>query len=301
MDATVPKLNILAIYAHPADVACEGAGTIALHTERGDDVSCLVLSDGERHHNDIIHREYQKLPPERDSAVMNANVDDVKRFKRAETERICDILGIGERFLFGWPDYYWECSHERIEQIAEVVRQVRPDVVLAHLPWGESQIQLSDIHALAGHLSRMAIRYCSDSLPQLDGHEPHHTKLVFYFPMMGMADTAFMAGTGIVCDIWIDITSVVAKKLHAIDQLVSQGYQGRCARKIVEAREGRWGMLCGCSYAEPWIRDRAPRYAHLPVRHVDLVKQYVPNDVPGLDMVCPGIATEIPEDGFRFP
>ena len=50
----LPKLKIVIVQAHPADICCEGAGTVALHAERGDEVTCLLLSDGERHHNDII-------------------------------------------------------------------------------------------------------------------------------------------------------------------------------------------------------------------------------------------------------
>ena len=107
--------------------------------------------------------------------------------------------------------------------------------------------------------------------------------------MMGMADTAFRMGSGSVCDLWVDITPVIELKCRVIDLLVSQGYQGACARKLLEAREGRWGMLCGCSYAEPWVRDRAPRFPHLPMRPDDLRKKYVPNDLPGDQMRCKGL------------
>ena len=104
-------------------------------------------------------------------------------------------------------------------QIAEVVRDVRPDVVPSTAPWGELQSQLTDVHAITGHLTRMAVRYCSDSLPQPDGYEPHHTKAIFYVPMMGMADTALMGGTGVVCDVWIDITPVVEKKIQSVNPI----------------------------------------------------------------------------------
>ena len=286
MSDKLRKLNILVVHAHPGDLCCEGAGTVAIHTERGDNVTCLLLSDGERHHNDLIHREEGKPESERDPKIVNASLDEIKTLKREEAQSMCDFLGIKKMYAFGWPDYQWECTHEKIMQIAEVVREVRPDVVLTTAPWGEVQSQLTDVHAVTGHLTRMAARYCSDSLPQLDGHQPHHTKAIFYVPMMGMADTSNMAGTGVVCDVWVDITSVVKKKIQCIDLLVSQGYQGSCARKIIEAREGRWGMLCGCSYAEPWIRDKAVRYNALPIRPGDLDKKYTPNDVPGDLMIC---------------
>ncbi|MAE62498.1 MAG: hypothetical protein CMJ49_14210 [Planctomycetaceae bacterium] len=301
MTDELPALKILLVHAHPADIAAEGAGTVVLHTRRGDDVTCLVCSDGERHHNNLIYREYAKPPDQCDPKVLGATVDDICAFKRREAERICDVLGIRRLYAFGWPDVQWVCTHEKIMQIAEVVREVRPDVVLTHMPWGEQQSQLTDVHAVVGHMTRMAVRYCSDSLPQVDGHEPHHTKLIFYFPMLGMADTNFMFGTGNVCDVWLDITPVVDKKVEALDVLVSQGYEGSMGRKLVAAREGRWGMICGCSYAEPWMRDRAVRYAHLPVRPEDLTKKYVPNDLPGDQMLCHQLPQKTPPDAYDFP
>jgi len=303
MSTPLRKMKILIVHAHPGDIACEGAGTVALHVERGDEVHCLVVSDGERHHNDMLHREYNKPAGERDAEVMGTDVNDIKAYKRDEAQRMCDFLGIKKMYAFGWSDVCWSVSHDRIEQIAEVIREVKPDILLTHIPWGELQTPQIDVHASVGQMARMAARYCSDSLPQIDGHNPHHVKGIYYFPMMGMADTAFNLGNGTVCDIWIDITSVVQKKVHVIELLVSQGYQGACARKIVEAREGRWGSLCGCSYAEPWVRDRAVRYAHLPVRPEDLDKKYVPNDLPGDLMICKDIPprTDIPAVPFPLP
>ena len=293
MPDAVRNFKILFVYSHIGDIACEGSGTVALHAERGDEVTALVLSDGERHHNDLIHREYGKPEGERDPTWMNATVEDIRAVKREEAERMCETLGIQELITFGWPDVIWPVSQDRVKAIADVVYQVKPDVALTHMPV-ETRMQMNDIHAITGQLTRLAVRYCSDSLPQIDGREPHHTKMTFYQAMWGMADTAFMLGHGIVCDTWVDITPVVEKKIRAIDQLVTQGYQGAAARKIVEAREGRWGMLAGCAYAEPWMRDRAARYPCLPVRSEDLDKGYTPNDLPGDLLLCHGIpvATE---------
>ena len=66
-----------------------------------------------------------------------------------------------------------------------------------------------------------------------------------------------------------------------MDQCVSQGYHKSAARKIMEARDGRWGMLAGCSYAEPWMSDKPPRHSSLPVRDKDLDRTFYANDLPG--------------------
>ena len=104
MNEQTPKLKILIVHCHPGDLACEASGTVALHTRRGDEVHCLMLSNGERHHNDLIHRELAKPPPERDPTVINISVDGIKTLKRLEAERMCDLLGIHRLTCFGWPD-----------------------------------------------------------------------------------------------------------------------------------------------------------------------------------------------------
>lgn len=300
MHNDVRNYKILMIYAHPADICCEGAGTAALQAERGDQVSALLLSDGERHHSDLLHREYAKPPTERNPRLINAKVDDIRSFKRAEAQRICDLLGIKELIALGWPDVHWTISQDRIDPIAQVIRNVRPDVVCTHRPI-QNQIPTCDIHAVAGQLVRLACRHCSDSMLQIDGHEAHHTKTIYYFPDVGMADTTSMFGSGIVCDVWVDITPVIQKKIHAMDQLVSQGYHGTAARKIVEARDDRWGMLAGCSYAEPWMRDRAPRYPCLPVTSEELDKGFTANDLPGDLMICRDVPSATEPDAYDFP
>ena len=195
---------------------------------------------------------------------------------------------------------HWLLSTENVAAIAEVIFDVRPDVILTHIP-KQNQIPTSDIHAVVGQLVRLAGRYCSDAQPQIDGHEPHHTKLIFYFPDIGMADAKITFADGIVCDLWVDITPVVAKKIHAMDQCVSQGYHKTAARKIMEARDGRWGMLAGCSYAEPWMRDMQPRYSSLPVRDRDLDKAFHANDLASDQTVCQDIPSAVPDDAYDFP
>ena len=91
------------------------------------------------------------------------------------------------------------------------------------------------------------------------------------------------------------------KKISAIGQCVSQGYQGTCARKIIEARDGQWGMLCGCSYAEPWLRERAPCCRCLPIRDEDLDKPFYVNDLPGDLMISHDVPSTVPSDAYRFP
>ena len=40
------QFNILVVYPHPADSATDASGTVALHAERGDKVTSVVVSYG---------------------------------------------------------------------------------------------------------------------------------------------------------------------------------------------------------------------------------------------------------------
>ena len=55
-------ITIMGIYAHPADLATEGAGTMAIHADRGDTVIGIVLSDGIRMHPHFLLGEGDRAP-----------------------------------------------------------------------------------------------------------------------------------------------------------------------------------------------------------------------------------------------
>ena len=294
------NFRILSVYAHVADICCEGSGTIALHSQRGDHITALMLSDGERHHCDLVYHERTKPADQQDPRLINADVDQIRAFKRREAERMCEIIGIHELIALGLPDVHWVMDWDMITRVADVIRQVKPDVILTHMP-KQSELAHLNIHSIVGQIVTMAMHVCMASLPQLDGHEPHHTKLIYYFPDTGMTDAAENFAPGIVCDVWVDITSVIDIKVKAIDQCVSQAYHGSCCRKLIESRDGRWGMLCGCSYAEPWMRDRAPRHSLLPVRAEDLDEQFRPGGIPGDLITAHAVPSAIPPEAYDFP
>jgi hypothetical protein len=81
---------------------------------------------------------------------------------------------------------------------------------------------------------------------------------------------------------------------------VSQGYQGPFSRKLVEARDGNWGVLAGVAYAEPFIRGEGATYPSLPIGEgrralVD------PTGMPGTAMTAFTVPSAVPEDAFLVP
>jgi LmbE family N-acetylglucosaminyl deacetylase len=254
---------------------------MAMHADLGDTVTTLICTDGERHHPDMFLDDEEAPGRTGDARFMRGTLDDIRALKRREAKRVAKILGVSELVLLGWPDdEYMEITQSRVKQLRDVILRVRPDVLVTHLPL--SRQAPYDAHTSVGQMVLRAIATAATRIRQVDGVAAHRVKEVFFMPMGGeIADSRSTLCEGIVCDVWIDITPVVARKVQAMDQIISQRYEGQAARKIVESREGRWGMLAGVSYAEPFLRSTGHTYTSLPMLESVLDKEFVPNDLPG--------------------
>ena len=103
-----------------------------------------------------------------------------------------------------------------------------------------------------------------------------------------------------VADFYVDITSVIDRKVHAFDQYVSQGYEGQFARKVAEARDGRFGMLANASYAEAFMYSRGTTFTSLPLPDSVMNRQYRANDLPGDQIIAQAIPSATPQEAYRL-
>src|SRR5688500_5991921 len=113
-------IRIMGVYAHPADVATEAAGTMAIHADRGDDVAAVVLSDGIR-----MHPQYMQIGEGREPM----SLDDYREFKRDEVRRAADIIGFRRVEFMGWDENFWDATDQRVETLAKLIARNTPDVV----------------------------------------------------------------------------------------------------------------------------------------------------------------------------
>jgi LmbE family N-acetylglucosaminyl deacetylase len=98
-------MNIVAIGAHPDDIEFGCAGTIMRHIKRGDEVTFIILSRGER------------------------GGDPETRVKEARES----ARKIGAKLhIFSYPDTGVPQSHDVIEKIESVINEVRPRRVYTH-------------------------------------------------------------------------------------------------------------------------------------------------------------------------
>ena len=268
------QFNIFVVYPHPADSATEASGTVALHAERGDKVTSVVVTHGERHHMQWLADQKALPEDKRDPNLKSLTLDGYKDFKAREAERIAEILGVHELILLGWTDHEIYFDLDKVHQLADIIRRVKPDIVITRFP-SDTGSTTND-HPVTGRIVMKALEVVTNRVREFDGVDAYHGVKQVFFSFAGgeESNSNDVFVPGIVPDVWVDTTSVIDKKVQAMDQLVSQGYEGETARWIAEARDGRWGMIAGCAYAEPFLRPQAITYDSLPMPPRVVGKQY---------------------------
>lgn len=100
-------------------------------------------------------------------------------------------------------------------------------------------------------------------------------------------------GAAVFCDVYIDITDVIERKVAALDMMRGQTYDGPYARKRVEAVDGPFGMFSGVAQAEPFtsmypqVYDRLPLTQHTRIKASETNKQRK-------SRVCRLLAAQVP-------
>lgn len=288
------QARIMGIYAHPADVATEAAGTMAIHADQGDDLTCVVMSDGIRMHPALLQAEHGGEP---------ISAEAYREFRRQEVRRAAEIIGFRRVEFLGWDSEFFDATDERVLALARLVARYRPDAVVTHYPAGAV---LLDSNFFTGIYAMRAVRLAASLIPQIDGVEPHFVKdLLFFLQDQSMPTRSKVDVTGPVADFFVDTTSVIDRVIQAFDQFVSQGYHGQAARKIAEAVYGRYGMNANTSYAEPFMLARSTTYTSLPLAdrvalRAPVANQFASNDLPGDQLLALTVPSATPTEAYRL-
>jgi LmbE family N-acetylglucosaminyl deacetylase len=226
----------LAVGAHPDDVEFGCGGTLAKWAADGCAVHHLVCTDGSKGTWDP-----------------HADIPALITARRAEQRAAAATLGArGSVTFLGVVDGELEASVPLRARVVEVIRRVRPDVVLGHDPW--KRYRLHPDHRAAGFLVCDAIVAARDP---------------FFFPEQGLTphrpSTLLLWEADAVNHIE-DISSSIDAKLAAIEAHATQfkSTMGALDEAGLEAFRGRMrsrlaehGALVGVTAAEVFaaIRD----------------------------------------------
>ncbi|MBB4914089.1 PIG-L deacetylase family protein [Streptosporangium saharense] len=109
--------RVLVVTAHPDDVDFGAAGTVARFTDRGVEVVYCVVTDG-------------------DAGGFDREVDNggMAELRRGEQTAAAKAVGVTDVRFLGYPDGTVVQSLDLRRDIARVIRQVRPDLVITHSP-----------------------------------------------------------------------------------------------------------------------------------------------------------------------
>lgn len=160
----------LIISAHAADFVWRSGGAIALHAELGWQMTVVCLSLGERGESAKLWREE------------GMTLERVKAARRDETLRAAEILGADLKLL-GHSDYPLRIGEETIMALADLIREIRPSVIVSHAPgdpWNFDHELTSRVAQEAQIVSQA--RGHNPALPAVGPipilmYEPHQTEL----------------------------------------------------------------------------------------------------------------------------
>jgi LmbE family N-acetylglucosaminyl deacetylase len=114
-DAEVQR--VLCVMAHPDDVDFGSAGTVALWAKQGIEIAYCLITDGDAGGFD--------------PAIPRA---DIAGIRRAEQTEAAAEVGVTDLTFLGYPDGRLEVSLDLRRDISRVIRQKRPDRVIAQSP-----------------------------------------------------------------------------------------------------------------------------------------------------------------------
>lgn len=213
----IPK-RALVVVAHPDDADFGCAGTVAAWAARGCAVTQCLLTSGNKGTHD------PKMSPTR-----------LARIREREQRAAAAVLGVKHVVFLRHDDGELEATMELRGEVCRVIREQKPDLVIAPDPWRPYQIHPD--HRVAGWVSLDGVIAARDHLffpEQLRGRlRRHRAKRVLLF---GTAEP----------NLFVDISATLRLKLQALHRHASQirdaaGLDERL-RAWAEAQGRPWGL-----------------------------------------------------------
>jgi bacillithiol biosynthesis deacetylase BshB1 len=217
---TPQELDYLLIAAHPDDAELGAGGTLLSLKSQGFRVGVLDLTNGE--------------PTPHGSPEIRAR----------ETAAATAVLGLDWRGNLGLPNRTLTADLDARRQVAGMIRQLRPRVLLSHY-WEDAHPD----HVAASALVDAARFWAKLHKTDLPG-EPHYPERIIYYFSVHLrlhVKPSFV----------VDVTAHEEKKMQALACYHSQFIAGRPASPSfldeLGDRARYWGWTIGVRYGEPFL------------------------------------------------
>ena len=204
----------LVVSAHAADFVWRCGGAIALHQERGYEVTIVCLSFGER-------GESAKLWKQEGGTTL----EEVKSSRRGEAEAAAKALDAHDIQFFDVGDYPMVLDQEDKFRLVDVMRKVQPNFLMSHSHYDPYNTDHSYATAVTMECRMIAQAWGHNpgekvlGAPQLYLFEPHQTEQMQWKP-----------------DVFLDITDVWDKKRAAIECMQGQEHLWDFYTNVAENR-----------------------------------------------------------------
>ncbi|HUD37034.1 MAG TPA: PIG-L deacetylase family protein [Streptosporangiaceae bacterium] len=225
--------RLLVVSAHAADFVWRAGGYIAVVTAAGGSAHVVCLSFGERGESPGAWKQ------------PGMTLHRVKEIRKAEAEGAGDALGATMRFL-DKGDYPLVGGEQLLLELAEVMRELQPDVILTHAaadPYNYDHPLAADLtiqsRAIAQALGRESV-HPPLGAPPVFRFEPHQPEMCGFKP-----------------DVLVDITPVFDRKIAAMAHMRSQEHLAHYYHDLAERRgvqAVRNGGPKSIAYAEAYQR-----------------------------------------------
>ena len=231
---TAKNKTALVISAHAADFVWRCGGAIALHADKGYDVTVVCLSFGERGESAKLWKQE------------GMDLQTVKDARRDEAEAAATALGVHDLVCLDLGDYPLVVSEDDKYALVDVIRKVQPEFMLSHSkydPYNTDHMYTTQI-ALEARMIAQAWGHNPGQkvlgAPQLYLFEPHQTEQMGWKP-----------------DTFLDITSVWDKKRAAMECMNGQVHLWEYYTRVAQQRANHFKRNSGgqaggrdCQYAE---------------------------------------------------
>lgn len=231
---TAKNKTALVISAHAADFVWRCGGAIALHADKGYDVTVVCLSFGERGESAKLWKQE------------GMDLQTVKGARRDEAEAAATALGVHDLVCMDLGDYPLVVSEDDKYALVDVIRKVQPEFMLSHSkydPYNTDHMYTTQI-ALEARMIAQAWGHNPGQkvlgAPQLYLFEPHQTEQMGWKP-----------------DTFLDITSVWDKKRAAMECMNGQVHLWEYYTRVAQQRANHFKRNSGgqaggrdCQYAE---------------------------------------------------
>ena len=213
--------KILVIAAHPDDELLGCGGVVALHTMNGDEVTSLIVCEG--------------------NSLRNASTNDVHQSQIFEA---ATVLGVNDVRSLQFPDQKLETFllTELIDPILEIVREIKPSIV--YCQYGGD---VNRDHKILFEAVLVATRPTEE-----------YIEAVYAFDTASSTEWAYPRS--FIPDTWIDITSVLDLKILAMSKYVTElrDYPHPRSLRALQNKAVAYGNQCLMEAAETFMTIRRP-------------------------------------------